>query len=93
MKIEEGKHYRVGQVDFLGLDESSQNQLKPQLRPGEPFNKALVDELLKRNKSLLPDDASWQDVHLRRKTKEGAVDVRFDFYSCLKATTVRASSR
>jgi outer membrane protein assembly factor BamA len=93
MKIDEGKQYRVGQVDFFGLDESSQNQLKPQLRPGEPFNTALVDELLKRNKSLLPDDASWQDVHLTRNTKEGVVDVRFDFYSCPKATTARASSR
>jgi outer membrane protein assembly factor BamA len=95
MKIDEGRQYRVGQVDFLGLglDESSQNQLKPQLRPGEPFNKALVDELLARNKSLLPADASWQDVHLTRNTKKGVVDVRFDFYSCPKATTVRASSR
>ena len=93
MKIEEGKQYRVGQMDFLGLDESSQNQLKSQLRPGEAFNKALVDELLARNKSLLPADASWQDVHLTRKTKEGVVDVRFDFYSCPKATTARSSSR
>ena len=93
MKIEEGKQYRVGQVDFLGLDESSQNQLKSQLRPGEAFNKALVDELLARNKSLLPADASWQDVHLTRNTKEGVVDVRFEFYSCPKATTARSSSR
>lgn len=93
MKMDEGKQYRVGQVDSLGLDESSRNQPKPQLRTGEPFNKALVDELLKRNKSLLPADASWQDVHLTRKTKDGVVDVRFDFYSCPKVTTAHASSR
>lgn len=93
MKIDEGKQYRVGKIEFLGLAESSQNQLKPHLRPGEPFNKALVDELLRWNKSLLPTDASWQDVHLTRNTKEGVVDVRFDFYSCPNTTVVRASAR
>ena len=93
MKVDEGKQYRVGKIEFLGLGKSSQNQLKPQLRPGEPFNKALVDELLHWNKSLLPTDASWQDVHLTRNTKEGVVDVRFDFYSCPNTTVVRASAR
>ena len=91
MKIDEGKQYRVGKIEFLGLDESSQNQFKPQLQPGGPFNKALVDELLRRNKSLLPGDASWQDVPLTRNTKEGVVDVRFDFYSCPKTTATRSS--
>lgn len=91
MKMDEGTQYRLGHVDFLGLDESSQSQLKPQLRPGEPFNQAVVDDLLKRNKSLLPADASWQDVHLTRNTKEGVVHVRFDFYSCPKPAA-RASS-
>ena len=91
MKIDEGKQYRVGKIEFLGLDESSQNQFKPQLQPGGPFNKALVDELLRRNKSLLPGYASWQDVHLTRNTEEGVVDVRFDFYSCPKTTATRSS--
>ena len=93
VRIDEGKQYRLGKIEFLGLDESSQNQLKPQLRPGEPFNKALVDELLKRNTSVLPADASWQDVLLTRNAKEGVVDVRFDFYSCPRMSTPRASSR
>lgn len=93
MKIDEGKQYRFGNIEFLGLDEGSQNQLKPQLRPAEPFNKALVDELLKRNTSVLPADATWQDVHLTRNAKEGVVDVRFDFYSCSKVSNARASSR
>lgn len=93
MKIDEGKQYRFGKIEFLGLDEGSQNQLKPQLRQGDSFNKALVDELLKRNTSVLPADASWQDVHLTRNAKEGVVDVRFDFYSCPKVSTARTSSR
>jgi outer membrane protein assembly factor BamA len=90
MKIDEGKQYRVGHVEFVGLDENSHNQLKAQLRPGEPFNKALVGELLKRNKSLLPADTSWRDVHLTRNTKQGVVDVNFDFYSCSQSGAARS---
>ena len=93
MKMDEGKQYRVGKIEFLGLDEKSQAQLNVPLRLGEPFNGALVDELLKRNKSVLPADASRQDVHLTRNTREGTVDMRFDFYSCPKVNTARARSR
>lgn len=93
MKLDEGPQYRIGQVDFLGLDESSQNQLKLQLRPGELFNKAVVDDLLKQYKSLLPADASSHDVQLTRNTKEGVVDVQFDFFSCPDWSTAGASSR
>jgi outer membrane protein assembly factor BamA len=93
MEIDEGPQYRIGQVDFLGLDENSQSELKPQLRAGEPFNESLVDELLKRNKSLLPADASWQDVRVKRNTKEGVVDVQFYFFSCPDWNTASASSR
>lgn len=93
MKIDEGKQYRVGKIEFLGLDENSQNQLKAQLRPGEPFNKALVDDLSKQYKSLLPAPTSWQDVRLTRNTKAGMVDVQFDFFSCPDWSSVLASSR
>jgi outer membrane translocation and assembly module TamA len=82
LKIDEGKQYRVGKIQFLGLDEKAENQLIPQLKPGEPYNSNLVDEVLKRNKSVLPADASRQDMHLTRNTKEGVVDMHFDFYSC-----------
>jgi len=58
------------------------NQLIPQLKPGEPYNSNLVDKVLKRNKSILPADASRQDMRLTRNTKEGVVDMHFDFYSC-----------
>lgn len=82
LKIDEGKQYRVGKIQFLGMDGKAQNQLIPQLKPGEPYNSNLVDEVLKRNKSVLPADASRQDMHLTRQTKEGVVDMHFDFYSC-----------
>jgi len=92
MKIDEGKQYHVGRIEFLGMDEKSRAQLNLPFRPGEPFNSALADEFLKRNKSVLPADVSRQDVHLTRNTKEGVVDVLFDFYSCPKASTAGARS-
>ena len=84
MKIDEGKQYRLAKLEFLGLDEKTQRQLRPQLKPGDLFDGNFVEELLKRNKSLLPADASWKDVQMRRNTAEGLVDLRFDFYSCSK---------
>jgi outer membrane protein assembly factor BamA len=82
MKLDEGKRYRVGKIEFLGLNEKTQNQLTPKLKPGEVFNRNLVDELLKRNKPLLPPDASWEDVSVHKNTKKGTVDIRFDFWTC-----------
>lgn len=77
MKIDDGLQYRVGKVEFLGLDEGT----KPRLHRGDPYNKYLVDELLKRNKSLVPADASKNDVSVRRNSKDHLVHLRFDFHS------------
>ena len=82
MKLDEGKRYRVGKIEFFGLNEKTQNQLTPKLKPGDVFNRNLVDEVFKRNKPLLPPDASWEDVSVHKNTKEGTVDIRFDFWTC-----------
>jgi outer membrane protein assembly factor BamA len=84
MKIDQGKKYRVGKVEFLGLDDKSQLLLKPQLKTGDVYDKSLIEELLGRNKALLPSDVSWEDVQLTRNTKEGLVDMLFDFRTCPK---------
>jgi hypothetical protein len=88
MRLDQGKPYRVGKVEFLGLNEIMQNELTPRLKPGDVFNRNLVDEIIKRNRPLLPPDASWDDVSVQRNTKDGTVDilfdfrVRFDFWTC-----------
>ncbi len=84
MHIEEGKQYRFGKIEFLGLDPKTQARLRPQLESGELFNRNLVNELFKRNKTLLPADASWEDVDVIRNQGDGVVDLRFDFYTCPK---------
>jgi hypothetical protein len=62
MKLDEGKRYRVGKIEFLGLNEKTQNQLTPRLKPGDVFHRDLVDDIFKRNKPLLPSDASWEGM-------------------------------
>lgn len=87
IKIDEGPQYRVGKIDFLGLDEKTQSQLRPQLHPGNLYNPNLVDELLKRNKSLLPPDESRDDVSVIRTPKDHLVNLRFGFSSTLHRAT------
>jgi len=82
IKIDEGKQYRIGKIELLGLDEKTKNQLRAHLQSGEIYNNNLINEVLKRYKSVLPAGVSSQDVHLTRNTVEHVVDVRFDFYSC-----------
>ena len=93
MKIDEGKRYRVGKVEFLGLDQKAQERLVPRLRSGDVYNRSLIEELLKRNKTLLPWDVSWKDVQLVRNTKEGVIDLCFDFYTCPKAEHPTSSDK
>jgi len=83
IKIDEGKQYRIGHIEFLGLAEDPQNQLKLQLKPGEPYNADLVDEILEQYKSVLPAD-TYSDRQIARNMQEGVVDIRFDFWSCPK---------
>ncbi len=89
LKIDEGAPYHIGKIEFLGLDAKTQAQLRPQLKPGDPYNPYLMDELfIRRNKSLLPSDASRKDIReLKRNVKEGTVDLRFDFFTCPGAGT------
>jgi len=82
IKVDEGKQYRVGKIEFLGLDAKAQSQLRPQLKSGEVFDRSLAEEFLRGNQTLLPVDASLDDVQIKRNAKEGVVDMRFDFYTC-----------
>ena len=84
LRIDEGLQYRVGKVEFLGLAESAQRELQPQLKSGAIYDRNQVEQLLKGNRSMLPSDASWNDVSERRNTAERTVDLRFDFYTCPK---------
>jgi outer membrane protein assembly factor BamA len=82
IRIDEGKSYRIGKIEFLGLTEKTQAALRPQLKSGDIFDVRYRDELLRQNKSILPNDASASDVGLQREEREGVVNLTFDFRSC-----------
>jgi hypothetical protein len=82
IKIDEGKPYRIGKIEFLGLTEKAQAALRPQLKSGDIFNERDLNELLRQNKPLLPMDASRDDVGLERESREGVVNLTFDFRTC-----------
>jgi outer membrane protein assembly factor BamA len=80
--IDQGKQYHIGTVEFIGLDQKKQDQLRPELKEGQVFNPKLIDALLVENKSVLPADASRNDLAAARNTKDGVVNLSFDFRSC-----------
>ena len=84
IEVEEGKQFRVGSVEVLGLDqETVDSVLKAKLRPGDVFNPKLVEEFSKKNKPLLPPDASPRDdMQLKQDGRNGTVAIEFDFRSC-----------
>lgn len=83
-RIDQQKQYRMGQIEIWGLDALAQAQLLKSLpQPGEIFNGHKVEEAFKRNKNIMPEDASIdEDVDIHRDTKEGKVSMLFDFRQC-----------
>ena len=55
MEVQEGKQFRVGSVEVLGLDQKIvDSALKTGLKPGDLFNRNMVEEFFKENKAVLP---------------------------------------
>ena len=84
MDLTEGQQFRVGSVEFLGLDRQlSGPTLKTKLVPGQVFNPQWVKDVLSENKSVLPADPSpWNDVEIRQDSKKDTVAIVFDFLHC-----------
>ena len=82
MELDQGKQYRIEGVEVLGPNPEIETLLKSMLKPGDIFNYEAVEDFLKVNKSVLPEDASASDMQAKRNTKLGVVDLRFDFATC-----------
>jgi len=90
-RIDEQKRYWVGQIEILGLDELAKEQFLNSLpQPGETFDREKLEESFKKNKTVLPVDASpYEDVQVHRRTKEGKVSLLFDFRPCPGQTEIK----
>ena len=83
IKIDQQVQYRVGSIEFLGVNSLTREKLMESLpKPGEVFDKTKLDEFFKLNRAILPPDASWEDVNVRRDLKTRTLAIVFDFRTC-----------
>jgi hypothetical protein len=84
LKIDQQAQYRVGSIEFLGVDTVARGKLMESLpKPGEIFDGTRLDEFFKLNRAILPSDASINDdVNIKRDVKTRAVAILFDFRTC-----------
>jgi outer membrane protein assembly factor BamA len=88
VEVEEGKQFRIGKVEVLGLDPVLSEKLLREsgLEPGKIFDASLLDKFFERNKLILPSDAKPKE-NARRVLDEshGTVDITMDFRVCPQA--------
>jgi outer membrane protein assembly factor BamA len=83
VKVDEQVQYRVGSIEFLGVDSVTREKLIESLpTPGEIFDTAKLDEFFKVNRAILPSDASRDDVAVERQNKMRTVRIVFDLRVC-----------
>ena len=59
LKIDQQMQFRVGSIEFLGVNTGTQEKLMESLaKPGEIFEETRLDEFFKVSRSILPSDAS-----------------------------------
>jgi outer membrane protein assembly factor BamA len=83
VKIDQQVQYRVGSIEFLGLNAVIREKLVESLpKPGEVFDRTKLDEFFKVSGANLPSDVSRDDVNVRRDPKSKTVAILFDFRIC-----------
>lgn len=83
VKIDQQVQYRVGTIEFLGVDSMTREKLIESLpKPGEIFDSTKLNEFFKVNRAILPSDASRDDVSVRRDPKARTVAILADFWTC-----------
>jgi hypothetical protein len=79
MEVDEGKQFRVGKVEVLGLEPGKANALTSRVRQGDVFQYSLVEEFIKANIPGFLDVVSSEVPKLRKSEKDGTVDIVVDF--------------
>jgi outer membrane protein assembly factor BamA len=84
VKIDQQVQYRVGSIEFLGVNTVTREKLMESLpKPGEIFDETRLDDFFKVNRAILPSDASKKDdVNIKRDLKTRTVAILFDFWTC-----------
>jgi len=80
IQLNEGRQYRVGTVEVVGLDASQEDTLKAKLKSGDTFNDDFLEDFYRDNRI----SRGPQNVRFTRHSSEGVVDISFDFRSLPK---------
>ena len=81
IKVDQQTQYRVGSIEFWGVNAATREKLMESLpKPGEIFDTAKLDEFFRVNRTILPPDASRDDVAVERHNK--TVRIVFDLREC-----------
>jgi outer membrane protein assembly factor BamA len=87
LAVQEGALYRMGELEFRGLDNSLTARLRAawKLRPGDVYDSTYLKEFLPQARKLLPPTLDWDvDPHVTAITRDKTVDV--DLQYTAKAT-------
>src|SRR5579863_2862196 len=76
------KQYRIAKVEVWGPTPVAEKTLQAQWKTGEIFKPGQLNAFFKDNAAFLPADASGDDLKIERHSREGTVDLRFDFRAC-----------
>lgn len=83
LKIDQQAEYRVGDIEFLGVNALTREKLMRSLpKPGDVFDGIRLEEFFKVNQAILPSDVSRNDVNVKRDPKSKTVTILFDFRTC-----------
>jgi outer membrane protein assembly factor BamA len=82
LELDEGRQFRVGKVEVLGLDPQTERALKWRIQPGDIFKFDFFNEFFADNKDILPTGASPENAEMSKNEKNGIVDVLFRFTTC-----------
>lgn len=90
--LDQGKQYRVGRLQILGLDPNLKPLLTSKLSPGAVFNWSEVVNFYQREKNLLLPGLSPSDDQIYPDPKTHKVDVVLDFRACPEAKSAKSSA-
>lgn len=78
LEIKEGPEFRMGELEFRGLDNSLTAKLREawKIRPGEVYDAGYLEEYLPEAHKLLPPSLDWEvDPHTTANIRDKTVDV------------------
>jgi outer membrane protein assembly factor BamA len=82
LAVDEGAVYRMGELEFRGIDNSLTARLRAawKIRPGEVYDATYLKQFLPQARKLLPANLDWEvDPHVTAITRDKTVDVDLQY--------------